>query len=123
MSQIAQDSSETILDRIAQGDTPILETVLNMHLDALERSGLDAETYVLTRLAALVALDAAPVSYGITMEAAADAGVTLEQAQSVLIAIAPLVGTARVTAAAGAMLRAVVGAAALEEGSIPEQRS
>ena len=40
-----------------------------------------------------------------------------------LIAIAPLVGTARVTAAAGAMLRAVVGAAALAEGSIPEQRS
>ena len=68
-----------------------------MHLDALERSGLDGRTYVLTRLAALVAMDAPPASYLMTIGAAADAGVTIEEAQSVLIALAPLVGTARIT--------------------------
>ena len=122
MTDTAQKTPDTVLDRVAEGDTPVLDTVFAMHLDALERSGLDERAYVLTRLAALVALDAPPVSYGLTMSAAADAGVTVEDAQSVLIAIAPLVGTARITAAAGNIVRAVMGAAALAE-SLPEQRT
>ena len=76
-----------------------------MNLDAAERSGLDPETYLLVRLAALVAMDAAPVSYLITLGAAADTGLTVEQMQAVLVAIAPVVGSARVTAAAGAIVR------------------
>jgi alkylhydroperoxidase/carboxymuconolactone decarboxylase family protein YurZ len=119
MTQTAPDHD---LGRIAAGDTPVLETLLAMHMDALERSGLDDETYLLVRLAALVALDAAPVSYAVTMGVAAETGVTLEKAQSVLIAIAPLVGSARVTSAAGAIVRAVLGAEALAE-MIPEQRT
>jgi len=122
MTDTMQNSPDTVLDRVAQGDTPVLDTVFAMHLDALERSGLDPHTYVLVRLAALVALDAPPVSYGVTFGAAADAGVTMEEAQSVLIAIAPIVGTARITAAAGNTVRAILGAAALAE-SVPEQRT
>ena len=122
MTDTAQNTADNALDRVAAGDTPVLETVFAMHLDALERSGLDARTYVLTRLAALVALDAPPVSYAITIGAAADAGVTLEDAQAVLVAIAPLVGTARITAAAGNAVRAIAGAAALAESGLPEPR-
>jgi alkylhydroperoxidase/carboxymuconolactone decarboxylase family protein YurZ len=121
MTETANTADNT-LDRVAQGDTPVLETLFAMHLDALERSGLDARTYVLTRLAALVAMDAPPVSYGLTIGAAQDAGVTMEDAQAVLVAIAPLVGTARITAAAGNVVRAIMGAAALAEG-VPEPRS
>jgi 4-carboxymuconolactone decarboxylase len=120
MTQTAQD---TALGRIAQGDAPVLETLLQMNIDAAERSGLDADTYLLVRLAALVAMDAAPVSYLITLGAAADTGLTVEKAQAVLVAIAPVVGSARVTAAAGAILRGVLGAAALDEQVVPEQRS
>jgi 4-carboxymuconolactone decarboxylase len=123
MTQTAPNTADNALDRVAQGDTPVLETVFAMHLDALERSGLDARTYVLTRLAALVAIDAPPVSYGMTFGAASDAGVTLEDAQSVLVAIAPLVGTARITAAAGNVIRAIMGAAALAEAGLPEPRT
>jgi 4-carboxymuconolactone decarboxylase len=123
MTQTAPNAMDNALDRVAQGDAPVLETVFAMHMDALERSGLDARTYVLTRLAALVALDAPPVSYAITIGAAADADVTMEDAQSVLVAIAPLVGTARITAAAGNVVRAVMGAAALSESAVPEPRS
>jgi hypothetical protein len=94
-----------------------------MNLDAAERSGLDAETYLLVRLAALVAMDAAPVSYLITLGAGADAGLTVEKAQAVLVAIAPVVGSARVTAAAGAIIRGVLGAAALGDQSVPEPRN
>ena len=119
MTQTAPDNA---LDRLASGDTPVLDTVFAMHLDALERSGLDPETYVCVRLAALVAMDAAPMSYAITFAAASDAGLSVEKAQSVLVALAPLVGTARITAAAGAILRAMAGAEALAS-AVPEQRS
>ncbi|GAB3309008.1 hypothetical protein GCM10027451_18500 [Geodermatophilus aquaeductus] len=119
MTQTAPDNA---LGRIAQGDAPVLETLLSMNLDALERSGLDDETYLLVRLAALVAMDAPPMSYLITLGAAAETGMTVEQAQAVLVAIAPVVGSARVTAAAGNILRGVMGAAAIAD-SIPEQRS
>jgi hypothetical protein len=121
---MTQTAPDTDLGRIAQGETPVLETVLAMNLDALERSNLDPTTYLCVRLAALVAMDAPPVSYAVTMAAAADGDMTVEQAQSVLVAIAPIVGTARVTAAAGNIVRAVLGAAALADASVvPEQRS
>ena len=115
-------SPQTVLGRVAEGDLPVLETVFAMHLDALERSGLDMRTYVLTRLAALVAMDAPPASYAMTFGAADDAGVTIEEAQSVLIALAPLVGTARITAAAGNVVRAAMGISALAD-AVPEQRT
>ena len=120
---MTQTVPENALGRIAAGDAPVLETLLEMNIDAAERSGLDAETYLLVRLAALVAMDAAPVSYLITLGAGAEAGLTMEKAQAVLVAIAPVVGSARVTAAAGAIIRGVLGAAALDEESIPEQRT
>jgi 4-carboxymuconolactone decarboxylase len=119
MTQTAPDSA---LGRIAAGDAPVLETLLEMNLDAAERSGLDAETYLLVRLAALVAMDAAPVSYLITLGAAADTGLTVEKIQSVLVAVAPVVGSARVTAAAGAIVRGILGAEALAEQVVPQQR-
>jgi len=99
-------ASPETLDRIAHGDSPVLEQLVAMTIDSLVASGLDQRTYFLTRLAALVAMDAAPVSYLITLGAAADAGVTLEQAQGTLSAIAPVVGGARIAAAAGHILRA-----------------
>jgi 4-carboxymuconolactone decarboxylase len=113
---------DNALGPLAQGDAPVIETVLAMNLDAMERSGLDAETYLLVRLAVLVALDAPPVSYAVSLGAAADAGVTAEQAQAVLVAIAPLVGTPRIMAAAGNILRALLGIEALAE-AVPEQRT
>jgi alkylhydroperoxidase/carboxymuconolactone decarboxylase family protein YurZ len=119
MTQTAPDNA---LGRIAAGEAPVLETLLEMNLNALERSGLDAETYLLVRLASLVAMDAAPVSYAILLGAAAETDLTVEKAQSVLVAIAPVVGSARVTAAAGAIVRAVLGADAVAEQLVPEQR-
>ncbi len=119
----SQTAPESTLGSIAQGDAPVLERLVAMNLDSLENSGLDETTYFLVRLAALVAMDAAPVSYLVNLGLAADAGVTLEQAQATLIAIAPVVGSARVASAAGKILRAAFGVAVLEaEGSVPEQR-
>jgi 4-carboxymuconolactone decarboxylase len=120
---MTQTAPDNVLHQVAAGDMPVLDTVFAMHVDALERSGLDPQTYVLVRLAALVAMDGPPVSYAVTIAAATDAGVTMEQAQSVLVALAPLVGTARVTSAAGNIVRAFLGAAALTESDVPQLRA
>jgi alkylhydroperoxidase/carboxymuconolactone decarboxylase family protein YurZ len=103
------------LSKVAEGDAPVLERLVAMNLDSFEDSHLDQKTYFLVRLAALVAMDAAPVSYMINLGLAADAGVTLEEAQGAIVAITPVVGSARVAAAAGNILRAFGLAAALED--------
>lgn len=119
----SQTAPEGTLGSIAQGNTPVLERLIAMNLDSLEGSGLDEKTYFLARLAALVAMDAAPVSYVMNLGLAADAGVTLEDVQGILIGIAPVVGSARVAAAAGKILRGAFGVAvALEDAAVPEQR-
>jgi alkylhydroperoxidase/carboxymuconolactone decarboxylase family protein YurZ len=119
----SQTAPESTMEGLAQGDAPVLESLVAMNLDSLEHCGLDEKTYWLTRLAALVAMDAAPVSYVMNLGLAADAGVTLEEAQGTLIAIAPVVGSARVASAAGNILRAVFGMELAEAAQVPEQRN
>ena len=80
--------------------TPVLDTLAAMTLDSIERCGLPPDTLILTRIAALVAMDAPPVSYLAHMGPAADSNLTARQVQDVLVAIAPVVGTARVMSAA-----------------------
>jgi 4-carboxymuconolactone decarboxylase len=111
----AASPSQSTLSGVAQGDAPVLESLIAMNLDSLEKSELDPRTYFLVRIAALVAMDAAPVSYMINLGLAAEVGVTLEEAQGTLIAIAPVVGSARVASAAGNVLRAFGLEAMLEE--------
>jgi 4-carboxymuconolactone decarboxylase len=117
----AGTTPQETLSRVAQGDAHVLERLVTMNLDSLEASGLDVRTYFLIRLAALVAIDAPPVSYLINLGLGADAGVTLEEAQGALIAIAPVVGSARVAAAAGNILRAFGLAVVAEEMASAEQ--
>jgi 4-carboxymuconolactone decarboxylase len=111
----SESPSQSVLSSVAMGDAPVLERLVAMNLDSMENSELDPKTYFLVRIAALVAMDAAPVSYLINLGLAADVGVTLEDAQGTLIAIAPVVGSARVASAAGNVLRAFGLAAMVEE--------
>ena len=106
---------------IALGEAPVLERLIEMNLDSLASSGLDEKTYFMVRLAALVAMDAAPVSYVMNLRLASEAGMTLEEAQGVLIAISPVVGSARVASAAGKMLRRFGMAIAAEQAAMEEQ--
>jgi alkylhydroperoxidase/carboxymuconolactone decarboxylase family protein YurZ len=88
-------------------DSPVLDLIGKMTADSIEASGLDADKLMLVRIAALVAVDAPPVSYMLNLGAAADLEVDAEEIQGVLAAIAPIVGTARVAAAAGNIVRAL----------------
>jgi hypothetical protein len=87
---------------------------------SLEFSDLAAREHMIARLAALIAVGAPPVSYLANAGVASDVGVTIDDVQSVLVAVAPIVGTARVATAAGNITRALgfviaVAAAELED--------
>jgi alkylhydroperoxidase/carboxymuconolactone decarboxylase family protein YurZ len=81
-------------------ETPVLDTIAAMTAESFARSGLDANSLLAARLAALVAVDAPVASYMMHLGPAVDAGVTIEQIQNILVAVAPIVGTPRTAAAA-----------------------
>ena len=100
--------------------SPILDLLAGMNLQGIEASSLDAEQMMLVRLAALVAVDAPPVSYILNLKMAGDVEIDADQVQGMLAAIAPIVGSARIASAAGKMVRALaleINLAELEEAS------
>jgi alkylhydroperoxidase/carboxymuconolactone decarboxylase family protein YurZ len=82
-------------------DQPVLITLAEITAVSVARGTLDAREHMLARLAALVAIDAPAASYVLNIEPSAEAGLTVEDVQGLLIAIAPIVGTPRVVSAAG----------------------
>jgi hypothetical protein len=96
-------------------DNPLLDTILEMTSASVERVDFDDEVLLLVRLAALVAVDAPPSSYLVNLGAAAGTSLTLDDARSVLIAVAPIVGTPRVVSAAGRIAEALGFALALDD--------
>jgi hypothetical protein len=81
-------------------DTPLADTLLNMTAASVERCDLSDREIMLARVAALAAVGAPPLSYTINAGLAAGSGLTLEDAQGILIAVAPVIGTARTGEAA-----------------------
>jgi alkylhydroperoxidase/carboxymuconolactone decarboxylase family protein YurZ len=84
----------------ASSDTPVLDTLAAMTAESLARCNLDANSLLAARIAALAAVGAPAASYLMHLGPAADAGVTIEQAQGILVAVAPVIGTARTVEAA-----------------------
>src|SRR5436309_2653560 len=81
-------------------DTPVLDTLADITAAAVGHNMLDGRELMIARLAALVAVDAPPASYLLNAGTASDLGITAEDVQGVLIAVAPIVGTTRVVSAA-----------------------
>ena len=90
----------------AQG-TPVLDTLAVMTAASIEECDLAPRELMLVRIAALAAVDAPPASYLLNAGTARDLGVTLEDVQGVLVAVAPVVGSARVMSAAANIARAL----------------
>ena len=88
-------------------ETPVLDLLGAMTLESIEVSSLDPTELMLVRIAALVAVDAPPVSYLANLEAIGAVGIDAEQVRGVLAAIAPIVGTARVASATGKIVDAL----------------
>jgi hypothetical protein len=92
---------------MAVGEAPVLEALADITAVSVARTELDAASLVAIRLAALVAVDAPVASYLLHFGPAADAGLTIDTAQDVLVAVAPIVGTARTLSAAGKIVEAL----------------
>ncbi len=61
----------------------------------LEMSGLDPTTYTLVRIAALAATGAPPMAWDLNLEIAEEMGISAEDILGVLVAVTPVIGTAR----------------------------
>ncbi len=94
------DVTKDALTGLALGDTEVLAAALELRDSSQVNSGLDARTFGLVKIAALVALDAPPASYLWQISNALDGGATPEDILGVLRAIAPQVGGPKVVSAA-----------------------
>jgi len=96
-----------VLESMVPGEAPLVERLVRMHADVQGQSGLDDRTYLLVRIAALVAIDASAASYLVNLTVADEVGVTADDVRGVLIALAPLVGSARALSGADKALTAL----------------
>ena len=103
---MSHDTHE-VLSGISVGDASILDTAIGMRELGREVTGLDARTYALVKIAAMIALDAPPVSYAWQIGNALDEGVTPEDILGVLRAVAFQVGGPKVVAAAPEIMLAL----------------
>jgi alkylhydroperoxidase/carboxymuconolactone decarboxylase family protein YurZ len=94
------NATRNALAGLTVGDLEVLEDLLELREGEQQRTGLDARTFALVKIAALVALDAPSASYLWQVANALDAGATPEDLLGVLRAVAPQVGGPRVVAAA-----------------------
>jgi hypothetical protein len=88
-------------------ETPVLDLLASMTEDSVSASSLDDETFMLVRLAALVAVDAPSVSYLLNLAVAGELDIDADRIRGVLAAVAPIVGTPRVASATGKIVEAL----------------
>ena len=102
-------------------DGPVLETLTDMTAASIDHNSLSPSEYLLARLAAMVAVDAPPISWYATAPAIEESGMTAEDIQGVMIAVAPVVGGPRVMAAGGHILRALGIAIAVTDAEMADE--
>lgn len=89
------DAVLEMLRRIALNDEGEVQKSMCFRSEMPESGDLDPKTRALVRLGALLALDAAPVSYQWAVEDVQACGFTTEEVVSTLVAVAPVIGLAR----------------------------
>lgn len=94
------EATKEALNGLSMGDLDVLEEGLRLREEWQATTSLDARSFSLVKIAALVALDAPPASYLWQVSNALAAGATPNEIMGVLRAIAPQVGGPRVVAAA-----------------------
>jgi len=108
-----------------ESNTPVSDTLLVMTVASLENSDLSPRELMIARIAALVAVDAPAASYALNALPATDSGITLDDVEDILVAVAPIVGTVRVVSATANIAEGLgfviaLAAAELEEEELEE---
>jgi 4-carboxymuconolactone decarboxylase len=94
------DATEDNLRRISRSDQSLIESMTGTR-DALKGiARLDAKSFALVKIAALIAVDAPPASFVWQIGNAISEGVTPEDIVGTLWAVGPQVGAPRIVAAA-----------------------
>ena len=104
-------------------ESPVLDTLAAMTVASVDRNSLSPREYMLARLAALIAMDAPPLSYVANAAAIEESGITADEIQGVMIAVAPVVGGPRVMSAGGHILRALGIAVAVADAELAAEAS
>jgi 4-carboxymuconolactone decarboxylase len=98
--QAVKAEHEDLLRKLALNEEGVLASLLGVDLADAEPPGLDAKTAALVRLAGVIALEAAPATYQWSVTSALAAGASDGEVVAVLEALAPIVGSVRVSSAA-----------------------
>jgi len=99
-------------------DNPVLDTLTDMTAASVDHNSLSVREFMISRLAAMVAVDAPPISYFVSASVIEESGMTAEDIQGVMIAVAPVTGAPRVMSAGGHILRALGIAVAVAESEM-----
>ena len=91
---------------MATGTTPVLDVAAEINAVSLSRTDLDPRTLLIARIAALVAVDAPVGSYFLHVGPAAEVGLTVDDVEDILVAVAPIVGTPRLLSSARKIVEA-----------------
>ena len=104
-------------------DNPVLDTLTDMTAASVDHNSLSPREFMIARLAAMVAVDAPPISYFVSAAVIEESGMTAEDIQGVMIAVAPVTGAPRVMSAGGHILRALGIAVAVAESEMAAEGS
>ena len=104
-----------------ENDTPVSDTLLVMTATSLDNSDLSPRELMIARIAALVAEDASAASYALNAALATDSDITLDDVEDILVAVAPIVGTARVVSATVNIAEGLGFVIALAEAELEEE--
>ena len=105
-----------------ENDTPVSDTLLVMTATSLDNSDLSPRELMIARIAALVAIDASAASYALNAIPATDSGITLDDVEDILVAVAPVVGTARIVSATANIAEGLGFVIALAEAELRRRR-
>lgn len=88
-------------------DMPLLDVLTSMTWSSLKACELSPRELMIARLSAMAAVGAPPISYLVNAGVARDAGIALEDVESILVAVAPIIGTALTVTASGNIARSL----------------
>jgi 4-carboxymuconolactone decarboxylase len=98
-------TTEDRVRAVARGDFETIGGVPDLQNGSVPGCGLDAQSCQLVQIAALVAIDAPHASWLHHLEAADDQGIELDKILDTLLAVAPVVGSAKIVSACAKIVR------------------
>jgi alkylhydroperoxidase/carboxymuconolactone decarboxylase family protein YurZ len=99
---------------MADEENPVLNALAEITTASLNHCNLAPRELMLARIAGLAAVDAPTASYLLNAGEALEVGITVEDVQGILVAVAPIIGTPRIVAAASHLFEALGFAIGLE---------